>query len=72
MVEESLDPINGFVRVLEKPGLGLTLDREALKRMKRLKLPDKDRWIIKSRFENGTRLYVIADPANSTLIGQTR
>ena len=65
VVAERLDPVNGFVRVPEQPGLGLTLDREALERLKALKLPAKDRWIIKSRFENGTRLYAIADPAHS-------
>jgi L-alanine-DL-glutamate epimerase-like enolase superfamily enzyme len=65
VVEERLDPINGLVRVPEKPGLGLTLDRGALERLKALALPAQDRWIIKSRFKNGTRMYNIADPANS-------
>ena len=35
-------PINGFVRVPEKPGLGLTLDRGALERLKVLELPVQD------------------------------
>ena len=65
MVAERLDPINGLVRVSEKPGLGLTLDRGALERLKALKLPTQDRWIIRSRFKNGTRMYNIADPAHS-------
>ncbi|MYC70163.1 MAG: hypothetical protein F4X17_05565 [Gemmatimonadetes bacterium] len=65
VVEERLDPINGFVRVPEKPGLGLTLDREELERLKALELPTQDKWIIKSRFKNGTLMYNIADPANS-------
>ena len=34
VVAERLDPINGLVRVPEKPGLGLTLDRGALERLK--------------------------------------
>ena len=65
VVEERLDPINGFVRVPEKPGLGLTLDREELERLKALELPAQEKWIIKSRCKNGTRMYNIADPANS-------
>ena len=65
IVEERLDPINGLVRVPEKPGLGLTLDRRELERLKARKLPALDKWIIKSRFKNGTRMYNIADPAHS-------
>ena len=53
------------MRVPETPGLGVTLDREELERLKRLELPRQDRWIIKSRFENGARMYNIADPEDS-------
>jgi hypothetical protein len=60
-----LEPINGFLRVPEKPGLGLTLDRDALERLKNLKLPEQQRWIIKSQFKNGTKMYNIADPKHS-------
>ena len=62
VVRERLEPINGLLRVGEKPGLGLTLDREALGRLKQLKLPKQPKWIIKSRFANGTMMYNIADP----------
>ena len=65
VVQERLDPINGFLRVPEKPGLGLTLDRDALERLKNLKLPEQEKWIIKSQFKNGTKMYNIADPKNS-------
>ena len=65
VVKERLDPINGFVRVPEKPGLGLTLDRDELERLKNLSLPSQDKWIIKSRFKNGTHMFNIADPDNS-------
>ena len=44
------------------PGLGLTLDREALERLTRLPRQEPQRWIIKSRFENGTKLYGLVDP----------
>ena len=65
VVTERLDPVNGFVRVPESPGLGVTLDRDELDRLKRLELPPQERWIIRSRFENGARMYNIADPEDS-------
>ena len=65
VVKERLEPVNGFVRVPEKPGLGVTLDRSELERLKNLKLPRQKKWIIKSQFKNGTRMYNIADPKDS-------
>ena len=65
VVKERLEPINGFLRVPEKPGLGLTLDRDKLERLENLKLPEQEKWIIKSQFKNGTKMYNIADPKNS-------
>ena len=57
VVTERLRPINGFARVPETPGLGVTLDRKELERLAGLSLPDRPKWIIRSRFANGTRLY---------------
>ncbi len=65
VVHERSQPVNGFLRVPEKPGLGVTLDREALERLKRLELPEQPKWIVRSRFANGARMYNIADPAES-------
>lgn len=65
VVVERLEPVNGFVRVPESPGLGVTLDREELERLQDLLLPRQDKWIIRSGFENGTRMYNIADPEDS-------
>jgi len=65
VVKERLKPVNGFLRVPEKPGLGLTLDRAALDRLKQLKLPERPKWIIKTRFANGVTMYNIADPKQS-------
>ena len=65
VVKERLEPVNGFVRVPESPGLGVTLDRGELERLKQLELPPQEKWIIRSRFENGTRMYNIADPEDS-------
>ena len=53
VVKERLDPVNGFVRVPERPGLGVTLDRPELERLEKLRLPEEDKWIIKTRFANG-------------------
>jgi L-alanine-DL-glutamate epimerase-like enolase superfamily enzyme len=65
VVKERLEPINGFIRVPESPGLGVTLDRSELKRLKELKLPEQPKWILKSQFKNGAKMYNIADPKNS-------
>ena len=62
---ENLEPINGFIRVPDKPGLGVSINPEALDRLKRLQLPAQEKWIIKTRFANGTMMYNIADPQRS-------
>lgn len=61
VVKERREPVNGFIRVPESPGLGVTLDREALKRAEALRLPEQPKWIIKSQFKNGTKMYNLAD-----------
>lgn len=61
VVIERLEPIRGMIRVPEKPGLGLTLDRPELARLKELKLPAQPRWIIKTKFADGTMMYNLAD-----------
>lgn len=68
VVKERPDPINGFLRVSERPGLGVTLDRAELERLKRLKLPQQNKWIIKTEFKNGTTMYNIADPKESSFM----
>lgn len=65
VVKERLEPINGFLRVPEEPGLGITLDHDELERLKHLKRPVQKKWIIRSQFKNGTRMYHIADPEHS-------
>ncbi|NKB71573.1 MAG: hypothetical protein GKR89_31250 [Candidatus Latescibacteria bacterium] len=65
VVQERLDPVNGLVRVPEKPGLGLSLDRDELARLENLQLPVQEKWILRSRFAGGTRLFNMADPAES-------
>ena len=65
VVDERPEPTNGFLRVSEGPGLGVTLNRSELERLTALQLPEQPKWIIKSRFENRTRMYNIADPQES-------
>ena len=65
VVKERLEPVNGLIRVPERPGLGLTLDRTELERLKNLKLPEQPKWIIKTKYANGTMMYNIADPRDS-------
>ena len=65
VVKERLEPINGFVRVPETPGLGVTLDRDELQRLKNLKLPPQAPWIIKSQFKNAVMMYNLYDPQKS-------
>ncbi|MDA0660764.1 MAG: mandelate racemase/muconate lactonizing enzyme family protein [Planctomycetota bacterium] len=60
VTKEKLEPINGWVRVPETPGLGVTLDREELERLKDLKLPATPDWIIKSKYPDGTTMYNLA------------
>ena len=57
VIEERFEPVNGFVRVPEKPGLGVTLDRGELERLSALEPAVCDPWIIRSRFANGARMY---------------
>ncbi len=68
VVEEQPEIVNGFIRVSEKPGLGVTLDRDALDRLKALELPEQPKWIMKSRYKNGTRMYNLIDTSNSLFL----
>jgi len=65
VVNEWVDPTNGLLRVSETPGLGVTLNRSELERLARLELPEHPKWIIKTRYDNGTLMYNIADPKES-------
>jgi gluconate/galactonate dehydratase len=68
VVEERPPIVNGFIRVSEKPGLGVTLDRDALERLSSLDLPEQPRWIMKSRYMNGAWMYNLIDTSNSLFL----
>ena len=63
-VTEPLDPVNGMIRVSEKPGLGVELDMEQVDRLKGLEFIPKAKFVIKTRFENGTVMHSRPDPEN--------
>ena len=65
VVNERLEPVNGLLRVPEKPGLGVTLNAAELERLRKLQLPKQPKWIIKTTFDNGTRMFNIANPEDS-------
>jgi hypothetical protein len=65
VVKERLEPVNGLVRVPERPGLGVTLDRDALEQLEKNNPPAQNPWILKSRFENGTMMYNIGGPGRA-------
>ena len=65
VVKERLEPINGFLRVPERPGLGVTLDREELERLKNNNPPEQPPYILKTRFRNGATMYNIMSPKKS-------
>ena len=65
VVRERLEPVNGFLRVPEAPGLGVTLDREALNKLKNNQPQRQGIFILKTRFANGTMMYNVGDPKNA-------
>lgn len=62
VTREQLEPTNGFLRVPERPGLGVTLDRDALESLKNNHPRQQPPFILKTRFKNGAMLYNIQDP----------
>ncbi|MDP6447253.1 MAG: mandelate racemase/muconate lactonizing enzyme family protein, partial [Pirellulaceae bacterium] len=65
VVRERRRPVQGRMRVPEEPGLGVTLDPVALDRLKKLKLPEQPKWIIKSTYDDGSVMYNLANPKES-------
>ena len=63
-VTEPLNPVNGFIRVPERPGLGVELDMGEVRRLEQIEPAAKPRFILVSRYDNGTTLYVRPDPEN--------
>ena len=63
-VTEPLNPINGFLRVPERPGLGVELDMKAVERLKQIEPMAKPRFILVCKYDNGTTFHTRPDPHN--------
>lgn len=65
VTNERLEPVNGFLRVPETPGLGVTLDHAQLDRLKRNQPAPQGPFILKTRFKNGTMMFNMGNPADA-------
>jgi len=63
-VIEPMNPINGFIRVPEQPGLGVELDMVEVRRLEQIEPMAKPRFIIVSKYDHGPTLYTRPDPEN--------
>ncbi|MFN7770044.1 MAG: mandelate racemase/muconate lactonizing enzyme family protein [Planctomycetaceae bacterium] len=71
VVRERLNPVRGLIRVSEKPGLGVTLDAEALNRLEHLNLPEQPKWILRSTYQSAggpVRMDNLVDPKDSLFL----
>lgn len=59
---ESMPVVNGSIRVLEKPGLGVTIDRQKLKKLSQATRPTQTRFLVRMRYKNGFTVYFRFDP----------
>lgn len=58
VIAESIDVVNGQIQVLNKPGLGVTLDKEKLKKYSTNQVrPEHSRFLVRVRFEGGQTHY---------------
>ena len=71
-VTEPLKPVNGFIRVPERPGLGVELDMDEVRRLEQIEPASKPRFILVSRYDNGTTLYARPRPGEPALHGPAR
>ena len=67
-VKKKLEPVNGFLRVPEEPGLGVEVDRDELERLVALELPEQPDWIVRSTYRNGTRMYTPMSTSQSLVM----
>lgn len=65
VVKEQPNPKRGLLRVSERPGLGLTLNQRELERLAGRKPTPQAKWILVSKYEDGTTMYNLGDPADS-------
>jgi len=54
---ERMPVVGGSVKVPKGPGLGVTLDREKLRKLSTPKKPKRDRFIVRMKYRNGLTVY---------------
>ncbi|MBM3803048.1 MAG: hypothetical protein FJW26_12165 [Acidimicrobiia bacterium] len=59
---ENMPVVGGSVQVLDKPGLGVTLDREKLRRYVQAPRPKQTRFLVRVRYAQGPTIYFRFDP----------
>ena len=57
VVTEKALVLNSTVRVPDLPGLGVTIDRDAIAELEVYQPPTQADWIMRSRFGNGSTMY---------------
>ena len=64
VTEETLPVVGGSVKVPEGAGLGVTLDREKLRKLAAPQKPKLDRFIVRMKYHNGLTVYLrfVDDP----------
>ena len=63
-VTEPLDPVNGFIRVPEAPGLGVELDEVKMAELEKIESPTRQRFLLDTRYVNGSLLRTRPDSDN--------
>ncbi len=58
---ETMPVVGGSVKVLEKPGIGVTIDREKLSRYEKAPRPTQSRFLVRTRYASGLTLYLRHD-----------
>lgn len=58
VIKENIEVVNGQIQVLNKPGLGVTLDEKKLKKYSTNRMtPRQNRFLVRVRYEEGPTLY---------------
>jgi hypothetical protein len=66
VVTEKALVLNSTVRVPDLPGLGVTIDRDAIAELEVYQPPTQADWIMRSRFGNGSTMYTRVELSERT------
>ncbi|MDE2757095.1 MAG: hypothetical protein OXI92_11180, partial [Acidobacteriota bacterium] len=62
VTREDMPVVGGSVALPDGPGLGISLDREKLKRLAQAPRPRQTRFLVRTRYEDGLSIYFRFDP----------